>query len=309
MTGYDAAMIGVVLLGMIWGAWRGLTWQLAGLASLVGGYLVARTASAGLADQLPGTPLVARALAMLILYLLTSGFIFFIAWTIRATLKKLKFEAYDRHLGMVFGGLEGAILGLVATLFITSLAPSTRAPIFASPVGQVVGNVMAAVGPALPVEARRVLAPFWDDVPASGVPSALVESDSGRHTNPLDNVQSPDEPRDGLGLGLEPPPLDPLRPGSNPGQFEWFPTPAPSESRADAARPSYISPYRDEIEGLGKSAGEAVGRSLDEGTTDPLKGLADEGRARLGRALGNALRDVVDRASHTDDDAPAARPR
>ena len=87
--------------------------------------------------------------------------VFLAAWMVRATLRKLKFEAFDRHLGMVLGGLEGALLGLVVTLFVVSLAPQTRGPIFASPTGQVVGQLMAALGPVLPEEARGVLAPFW----------------------------------------------------------------------------------------------------------------------------------------------------
>jgi membrane protein required for colicin V production len=168
MTLYDAAMAAVVVLGMVWGAWRGLTWQVASLASLVLGYSVASSASAGLAAHFPGEPIVARALAMLALYVLTSGGIFGLAWMIRATLRRLRFEAYDRHLGMVLGGLEGALLGVIATLFVVSLAPQSRGPIFASPSGRVVGGLMAAVGPALPGEVRDVLAPFWSGGPAPG---------------------------------------------------------------------------------------------------------------------------------------------
>ena len=73
----------------------------------------------------------------------------------------MKFETFDRHLGMLLGGLEGALLGLVVTLFVVSLAPQTRGPIFASPTGQAVGQLMSALGPVLPEEARGVLAPFW----------------------------------------------------------------------------------------------------------------------------------------------------
>jgi membrane protein required for colicin V production len=63
---------------------------------------------------------------------------------------------------MVLGGLEGALVGLVATLFVVSLAPQSRGPIFASPSGKVVGRVMNTLGPVLPGEAREILAPFWD---------------------------------------------------------------------------------------------------------------------------------------------------
>jgi membrane protein required for colicin V production len=51
---------------------------------------------------------------------------------------------------------------MVATLFVVSLAPQSRGPIFASPSGKVVGRVMGTLGPVLPSEAREILAPFWD---------------------------------------------------------------------------------------------------------------------------------------------------
>jgi uncharacterized membrane protein required for colicin V production len=163
ITGYDAAMIGVVVAGMVWGALRGVTWQVASLASLVLGYAAAHPLSGLIAPSLPGEPVVARTLAMVVAYLGVSGGIFFAAWLVRATLRRLRFEAFDRHLGMLLGGVEGALIGVVVTLFVVSLAPQTRGPIFASPSGKVVGRLMAAVGPVLPDEARGVLAPFWSD--------------------------------------------------------------------------------------------------------------------------------------------------
>jgi uncharacterized membrane protein required for colicin V production len=163
MTLYDAAMVALVLGGMAWGAWRG-----ASIASLVLGYTVAHTTSDDLAPHFPGDPVVARGLAMLVVYVAVSGGIFAAAWMLRATLRRLKFEAYDRHLGMVLGGLEGALVGLVATLFVVSLAPQSRGTIFASPSGKVVGRVMNTLGPVLPAEARQVLAPFWTDRAMAG---------------------------------------------------------------------------------------------------------------------------------------------
>jgi membrane protein required for colicin V production len=172
MTPYDAAMAGVIVAGMVWGALRGITWQLASLASLVLGYSVSHMASGQLAPHFPGEPVVARALAMITVYFAVSGGVFLTAWMIRATLRRLKFEAFDRHLGMVLGGFEGALLGLVATLFVVSLAPQARDPIFNSPSGKLVGQVMAVLGPVLPEEARGVLTPFWSGTAVRPAPVA-----------------------------------------------------------------------------------------------------------------------------------------
>jgi len=162
MTTYDAAMVIVVVLGMVRGAWRGFTWQMASIASLVLGYTAAHTTSARIASHLPGEPEVQRMLAMGVVYIAVSGGIFGIAWMIRGTLRKLKFEAFDRHLGMLLGGLEGVGVGMLATMFVVSLAPATRQPIFSSTAGRVVGTVMNNLGPVLPGEVRKVLAPHWD---------------------------------------------------------------------------------------------------------------------------------------------------
>lgn len=162
MTIYDAAMAILIVAGMVWGAWRGITWQVASIASLILGYSVAHPLSGQLAPSFPGEPIVARSLAMLVVYIAVSGGVFLVAWIIRATLRQLKFEAFDRHLGMVLGGIEGGLLGLVMTVFVVSLVPQTRTPIFASPMGRVVGQILYTIGPALPSELRADLAPCWD---------------------------------------------------------------------------------------------------------------------------------------------------
>jgi uncharacterized membrane protein required for colicin V production len=161
MTIYDAAMIGLVVLGMIWGAIRGITWQLASMASLVLGYLVAFPLSGQIAPHFPGEPVVARSLALLASYAGVSGSVFLAAWMVRETLRQWKFEAFDRHLGMILGSLEGAIVGLVITLFVVSLAPQTRTPILTSPSGRIVCRVLDAIEPVLPGEIRAELSHFW----------------------------------------------------------------------------------------------------------------------------------------------------
>jgi uncharacterized membrane protein required for colicin V production len=206
MTVYDAAMVGVIVAGMVWGAFRGITWQVASILSLVLGYTVSHQLSGQFAPYFPGEPVVARALAMIAIYFVVAGGIFVGAWLIRATLRRLKFEAFDRHLGMVLGGFEGTLVGLVVTLFVVSLAPATRDPIFKSPTGRVVGRVMATLGPVLPEEARSVLGPFWTnagpelpDVPKSTPAASAVVSEIRQVTESVSPTPSPGTvaPRDG----------------------------------------------------------------------------------------------------------------
>ena len=179
MTGYDAAMAIVVILGMIRGAWRGFTWQVASIASLILGYTAAHTGSAQAASYLPGEPVVQRVLAMALIYVAVSGGIFGLAWMIRGTIRKLKFEAYDRHLGTLLGGIEGVGVGMLATLFLVSVAPSLRQPVFSSPTGHLVGALMNNLGPVLPAEVRKVLAPHWENDGSASTAIADRQSSEG----------------------------------------------------------------------------------------------------------------------------------
>lgn len=185
MTPYDAVMIGLVVAGMIWGAVRGVTWQIASIASLVLAYLFSHQVSAYLAPYLPGEPAVQRAGSMLAAYVVVSGGVFLAAWMVRTTLRKMRFEAYDRHLGMVLGGLEGSLLGVVGTLFVVSLAPGTREPIFSSFSGRVVSRVMDAAGPVLPNQVRDVLTPVWSRV-SDPDSRASIARDDAIPTTPMD---------------------------------------------------------------------------------------------------------------------------
>ncbi|GAC1343796.1 MAG: hypothetical protein NVSMB14_07830 [Isosphaeraceae bacterium] len=170
MTPYDATIIGVVIAGMVWGAFRGLAWQAASIASLILGYAAAHGFSQQLAPHLPGEPLLAKALAMIILYAAVSGAIHLAAWSARATLRKMKFEAYDRHLGMVLGGVEGAFLAVIGTIFVVGLFPTTRDSILKSPSGQGVSAALETCQTVLPNEYRQMLTKYWNGG-GSSVPS------------------------------------------------------------------------------------------------------------------------------------------
>src|ERR1700710_2450396 len=100
LTVYDAAMAGVVVAGMIWGAWRGVTWQLASIASLILGYIASHQFSPQVSSYFGSDPVIGRTLAMMAVYAAVSGGVFLVAWLFRALLRKMKFEAFDRHLGM-----------------------------------------------------------------------------------------------------------------------------------------------------------------------------------------------------------------
>ncbi len=272
MTIYDAAMIGVVIAGMVWGALRGITWQLASIASLVLGYSVAYPLSGQMAHRFPGEPVVARALAMLAVYVAVSGGIFLAAWIVRTTLQRWKFDAFDRHLGMILGGLEGALLGVVATLFVVSLAPRTRETILNSPTGTAVNHLMTALGPILPGEIRDVLSPF-------------------------------DHPSDPLAATVEPVEARPSSrtrraPAANPepATLEDF----YEEGRSRVGR-AVIDTAEQELRRARTQGNRTAGTSDEELEPATLDDLYRESRSRVGRAIFDTAEQELQRARGAND--------
>jgi membrane protein required for colicin V production len=179
MTIYDGLMLAAVLAGMGWGAWKGLTWQVASMASLVLGYLVAYPTAGQIAPSFPGNPTVAWALALATAYVAVSASVFLAAWLFRLGLRKMKFEAYDRHLGSILGGLGGAAVAIVATVLVVSVFPSLRTPVLTSPSGRAVSKALSVAQAALPPSVREDLRPFWETARQDGLmtldPAASAE--------------------------------------------------------------------------------------------------------------------------------------
>jgi membrane protein required for colicin V production len=204
-------------------------------------------------------------------------------------LRKLKFEAYDRHLGMLLGGAEGALLGSVVTLFVLSQAPSTRGPILASPSGRLLGAVMNRVEPLLPGEIRDELHPFWGEAP---VVAAARDDEWEDLKRPLESPREVAEPRR-VAVG------EPERPAA--------------ESRATAGRVA-AGAIQEGVEYLAGPDGEdkdssarRIGRAVAGTLADEIDRMGEpkqpgnsRGR-RIGRAVANLIGEEIDRRGTRDD--------
>jgi uncharacterized membrane protein required for colicin V production len=292
MTPYDGLMVGIIVAGMIWGALRGITWQVASLASLVLGYALAFPLSGQLAPYLPGQPIVARAVALLLTYIAISGGIFGVAWVIRTTLRTLRFEAYDRHLGMLLGGMEGAIVGSVVTVFVLSVAPSTRGPILGSPSGRLLGQVLNRVQPILPGEVRAELEPFWGQAPA--VERVAADDRWQELKRPLTRPEPVAMP------SVEPEPVEPE--GGN-------------QAATGRAVAEVIERGAERLSGDDEdSAARRVGRVVADTVEDEINRIGqprqpgESRKQRIGRAVADLLGDEIDRMSGQRDER-ARNPR
>lgn len=121
MSLYDIVMI-IIFLGSIWfGFWKGLSWQVASVASIFLSYFVAVTFPDAIAPYISAEPPFNRFAAMLILFIGTSLVIWTIFGSISKSIKKMELKGFDRQAGAILGAFKGALLCMVVTMFAVSL--------------------------------------------------------------------------------------------------------------------------------------------------------------------------------------------
>lgn len=157
---FDAIVVMATLLGSVFGAWKGLAWQAAGILSLVAGFAVALPLSGPLAPAFGASAPLNRFVAVAVLYALVSLGVYIAALCYRTTIQRWKLEHWDRHLGGVAGALKGFLLCLVLTYFSVTLTSSLREPILTTKSGKVMAHVMSAVHPIWPPGVHDVLHPY-----------------------------------------------------------------------------------------------------------------------------------------------------
>jgi membrane protein required for colicin V production len=161
MQAYDVLMLIVLGLAIVWGAWKGLAWQIASIASIGVSYLVAlhfRQPLAGVIDASPPWNVFS---AMLILFLGT-GLIVWVAFNLVSEfIERVKLKEFDRQLGAVFGAGKGVILCVLITLFsVALLGDNQRQAICNSRSGYYIAVLLDRADMMIPKELHQVLAPY-----------------------------------------------------------------------------------------------------------------------------------------------------
>ena len=107
MDWYDILMIAVLAGATLLGAWKGMAWQLASLASLVLSYFLALRFSTQLAPMFGSTAPWNRFVAMLVIYLATSVVVWLSFRLVAGFLDQIKLRDFDHQVGGLFGSGEG----------------------------------------------------------------------------------------------------------------------------------------------------------------------------------------------------------
>lgn len=211
MQTYDFVMILVLVGATIIGAWKGLAWQIASLASLVVSYFVALKYSPQLAPHLMDDAPFNRFLAMLILYAATSVMIWMIFRLVAGLIDRVRLKEFDRQMGAVLGAAKGVLLCVAITFFAVSMtSEGWRDQILSSKSGYYIGSLIDRAEPVMPEEIRRVIGPH------------LKELDSQLEHDHVDYGGHADEPVDhashGTGYAPAPASIDNWTPQGGSGQ-------------------------------------------------------------------------------------------
>ncbi len=164
MQPYDALMLGVLGLTTLLGAWRGMAWQIASLASIGLSYLTAVKFSGQFAPMFGDEAPWNRFAAMLALYLGTSMAVWLGFRVVSGMIDRVKLKEFDRQLGAVFGAAKGVLFCLVITFFAVTLSAVGRDQVLKSRSGTYIAQLIDRGGPMLPREVHDVLAPYLEQL-------------------------------------------------------------------------------------------------------------------------------------------------
>jgi len=159
ITVYDGLMLLIVLVAVMQGAWRGMAWQVAPIASLVIGYIVSYPLSPQLAPYF-GNPPLNRLWAMIAIYLMVSMVVYMVARSIRHSLERMRLVEFDRHLGAILGGVKGVLFTAVLTIGLVAVSDQAREIILKSESSTIAARLMNTISPILPTQLNDLVAPY-----------------------------------------------------------------------------------------------------------------------------------------------------
>lgn len=175
MAIYDMLMLIMMIGAILLGAWRGMAWQLAPIASLLIGGVAAYESADQLAPWFGDNRPTNYLFALLTVYVVVSLGIYLIARSVRNVIEKFKMEAYDRHLGAILGGVKGLLLCLVVTFFLVTMSPPAREHIRTSHSGYLAAIIMDQLHEVMPPAVHDAIGPYIHSL------DDTVEESSDKH--------------------------------------------------------------------------------------------------------------------------------
>ncbi|MFO0817399.1 MAG: CvpA family protein [Pirellulales bacterium] len=198
MEAYDIIMLVVLGAATLWGALKGLAWQVASLASMIVSYLVAYRFRGELAPKINAEAPWNVFLAMLILYVASSSLIWLLFRVLSTTIERMKMKDFDRQLGAIFGFGKGVLFCAVVTLFAATLLGETaRQSIVRSKSGHYIARLLHDADSLMPEEVKAVLGPYLEDFDNKVDPDYRPREAGGGESISWDRIMSKSDSGDG----------------------------------------------------------------------------------------------------------------
>ena len=157
---YDICMLVVLVGAIVFGAWKGMAWQVASTASLVLSYLVALRFSEQLAPRFGSQAPLNRFIAMFVLYMATSLVIWMIFRVVAGFINRVRLREFDRQMGALFGAAKGVLWCVAITFFAVTLSAKARSAVLSSRSGYMIARLLDRADGVMPRELHGVLEPY-----------------------------------------------------------------------------------------------------------------------------------------------------
>jgi membrane protein required for colicin V production len=196
MDWYDILMLVVLGGATIFGAWKGMAWQIASVASLVLSYIVCLKFSASLAPVFGDNAPWNRFIAMLVLYLATGAAVWLAFRLVAGFLDRIKLRDFDHQIGAIFGLIKGVLLCLAITFFALALSPAMRENILHSKSGRAMAVLLDKADAVMPPELHEVIGPYLHKLEEGLNPNAQPHAEDDHHAGqqPPETAAGPANP-------------------------------------------------------------------------------------------------------------------
>ena len=152
---YDICMLVVLAGATVFGAWRGIAWQVASMASLVLSYLVALRFSTQLAPHFGQQAPLNRFIAMFVLYAGTSLVIWVVFRLVKNVIDRVRLKEFDHQMGALFGAAKGVLLCVAITFFAVTLSTQARTHVLHSRSGYYIALLLHRADGVMPRSCMR----------------------------------------------------------------------------------------------------------------------------------------------------------
>lgn len=153
MTWLDIAVLGVFVVSIIWGAWRGLVREVISVAGWVLAFLAANLFGGPLSVHLPNaipSPELRFVTAFVVVFIAMLAVTTLVALLLSKVIKSVGLGGLDRTLGSLFGVVRGLLIVLAFAL-LAGLTGLPREPLWRDSVsGAPIARVALALRPWLP---------------------------------------------------------------------------------------------------------------------------------------------------------------